>query len=326
MISKMEVECPECGEKQAAMRWDTLNVTLNPEGRLKLQDGLINTLVCSSCGHKSRLNVPLLYHDMIIGFLVKYYPFGFIGDQSFLDRFPKTGKLIPSSDLKDFGLEGSDYVEDEVHLVFTMGELVRYVMFREGLYGIDRSLSKHGMEWLNWFEKGVLLNKKGRYKDALHAFEKASLLRPDHALTWYNKATQHWKIESYEEAVKAFEKAIELEPRYEDAWYGLGMSLWDRGNNEEALEAFSRLVEINPKSARGWWMKAVTVGDAEDVEEAIACYKKTVELDPEMHAAYYDLACYQAVLNDFKGMKKSLEKAIGLNPRSEEHTSELQSH
>jgi hypothetical protein len=142
----VEVECPECGEKQKVTVWETLNANEDPDAKKDLLKGRINVFRCQKCDNKSLLDTSLLYHDMKKNFFVQYYPFRLLENDKFLDDFTieADGRLRIGSFSK--GMEAMRK-ETEVecayaewtHIVFDMMELVRYIMFIDRLYEHGRS-------------------------------------------------------------------------------------------------------------------------------------------------------------------------------------------
>jgi hypothetical protein len=133
----IELTCPECQHQQTAIIWDSLNADVSPEAREELPRGRINVFDCDGCGQKFAIPVPLLYHDMARKFLVQFYPFEAF-DDAFLGRFDDNGRDIRFVDTcgamnASEGDGGFSYMKNP-HIVFDMGELVRYVLFRERLF------------------------------------------------------------------------------------------------------------------------------------------------------------------------------------------------
>ncbi|MEJ5328560.1 MAG: CpXC domain-containing protein [Desulfobaccales bacterium] len=130
-LSSQMVQCPDCGQQQEVVLWDSINVTLDPELKEKLFQGKINIFDCVACHYTTFINYPLLYHDMNRGFLVQYYPFSsLMEDNEFLKMFRKNGKI------KMVGVPGT-YLE-EPHIVFDMNEMLRYILFREKIFEVGQ--------------------------------------------------------------------------------------------------------------------------------------------------------------------------------------------
>ncbi len=72
MERKEKITCSECGHTQDFIIWQSLNGDLNPEARQQLLDGTLFHFECQNCGHKSTVDYPILYHDMMHQMMVYY--------------------------------------------------------------------------------------------------------------------------------------------------------------------------------------------------------------------------------------------------------------
>lgn len=139
----VDLECPNCALSQTIVIWDSLNADVSPEARKALFEGKINVFICEVCGHQALIPVPLLYHDMKRRFVVQYFPFEAIGDDDFLRRFGIDGtdrSMVGALAGLPAGTESAmDYMR-RAHIVFDMGELVRYVLFREQVFDARREV------------------------------------------------------------------------------------------------------------------------------------------------------------------------------------------
>ena len=133
MHSKDDVACAKCGHSQSIVIWQSLNASLDPDARADLLAGRINSFQCNSCGSTGILQVPLLYIDIPRVLIAWYHPPELLDHDSLSDAFDIYGSphvhLLPL-DYKGF--------IPHIHVVFDMGELVRYVLFRERLYERNR--------------------------------------------------------------------------------------------------------------------------------------------------------------------------------------------
>jgi len=68
--------------------------------------------------------------------------------------------------------------------------------------------------------KGITLNKLGRFQESLNCFNKLLKLNPNDKTGWHNKGLALKKLGKPEEALKCFDKALELDPEYEIAFKG----------------------------------------------------------------------------------------------------------
>jgi DEAD/DEAH box helicase domain-containing protein len=65
---------------------------------------------------------------------------------------------------------------------------------------------------IEWYKKGVELNKIGKYNDAIECYKKAIEINPRNEKTWNNIGSAYFKLKMYLEALKSYEKAIEINP------------------------------------------------------------------------------------------------------------------
>ena len=134
------VNCPKCGKESDVVVWTSLNVNIDPDAKEGLLQGKINVFHCSHCDFEDYIDVKLLYHDMRNMFCVQYYPFNSIEEERFLDTFNENAQ--PELDTPNVPIP--EYFKN-VHIVFSMSELVRYVLFRDSLAGRKESVKSGTM-------------------------------------------------------------------------------------------------------------------------------------------------------------------------------------
>ena len=126
------IGCPNCGTELKTIIWSSLNVLLDREAKNDLLAGRINCIQCTNCDFEAFIPVPFLYHDQENKFCVQYFPFEDIDEKDFFDNFLSNGKLnIYSKNILLKHLT-PDYMKD-AHIVFSMEELIRYVIFKDKL-------------------------------------------------------------------------------------------------------------------------------------------------------------------------------------------------
>ena len=133
----VEAKCPACGEESSTTVWRSMNVTQDPDAKELLLAGTVNVFQCPKCGYESMLDIDFLYHDMERNLCVQYYPYERLADDGFLANFTIDAEpaiAVPEGMQVKTGME---YLTHP-HIVFDMGELVRYVAFRDRLYELER--------------------------------------------------------------------------------------------------------------------------------------------------------------------------------------------
>jgi hypothetical protein len=129
---ELDVICPHCKNRQSVSAWDSINVTLNPELRESLFSRKLNLFECDGCGQNALLTIPLLYHDMKRQFCIQFFPFenSQNGSGGLVEWFTEDGKPRIEG-LPEMGI--GKYLF-EPHIVLSMNEMIRYVLFRENLH------------------------------------------------------------------------------------------------------------------------------------------------------------------------------------------------
>lgn len=170
----IELTCPICEHDQVVVVWESLNADVSPTAREQLFEGRINVFDCEGCGKSFPISTPLLYHDMTRRFLVQFYPFENIEDDEFLARFDRDGhptvfaeafRMTPKADAFQY--------MTAPHVVFSMDELVRHVLFRERCFDARP-------ETFRFHIAGFTYHEGPRIRARLEAGGQLSLLRePD---------------------------------------------------------------------------------------------------------------------------------------------------
>lgn len=95
-----------------------------------------------------------------------------------------------------------------------------------------------------WNSMGVALYERGRYEEALQAFDEAIRLDPEHVDAWTMRGLTLADLSNYDEAIQSYDEAIRLDPKHSGAWYGKSMALRILGRIPEADAAYARSEEL----------------------------------------------------------------------------------
>jgi len=133
---QQNLECPRCGNKQAATLWKSLDVALDPELKEQLFAAKINLFECEKCEEKAHMNTPLLYHDQTQRFCVQFYPPELVDDPAFLRQFNPDASLTMEG-VPDEIKEEAPYMTTP-HIVFDMNDMLRYLVFRDQIASVTK--------------------------------------------------------------------------------------------------------------------------------------------------------------------------------------------
>ena len=144
-IETVEIECPECREIQATTVWHSLNTSLDAEDKELLFAGKINNFHCQNCSNEASIPIDFLYHDMVNRYLVQFYHprnldnedfFKILTPEGYLNMSTPAPKLVERAEQ----MNGGNYLSRQ-HIVFSMEELIRYVMFRDKLAAMKSEIA-----------------------------------------------------------------------------------------------------------------------------------------------------------------------------------------
>jgi predicted RNA-binding Zn-ribbon protein involved in translation (DUF1610 family) len=134
----IDFACPKCKEVSKVTIHKSINATAAPEARQALLDGKVNSFACPQCGQKGYLLISLFYHDMDRKFIVQYHPFPAVRNDDFLKEFDPVGHpKLDSAKLAQEIDKKLSYFRD-MHVVFDLQEMCRYIIFRERLSGLKQ--------------------------------------------------------------------------------------------------------------------------------------------------------------------------------------------
>ena len=134
-METIEISCPECKAKQATQLWRSLNPCLDPADKELLFAGKINLFRCEKCSYEAFIPIDFIYHDTAQQYCVQFYSPPSVENADFIDSFTADGLPAWVDTLGNLGKQAPHLLRP--HIVFDMGELMRYVKFR------DRLVAKH---------------------------------------------------------------------------------------------------------------------------------------------------------------------------------------
>lgn len=143
-----EIPCPRCGKSQTVTLWESIDADPDPQARQALFEAKINRFDCPACDFDALVPVALLYHDRRRQFVAQYFPFGWLEEQAFVERFTSDGRDRQVEEVFAEALKakkippGAESIQP--HLVFDMADLVRYVLFRERIFDFHAARAAEG--------------------------------------------------------------------------------------------------------------------------------------------------------------------------------------
>lgn len=131
------------------------------------------------------------------------------------------------------------------------------------------------------FQKtGYCLQKEKRYKEAVDAYRKADILKPDHVWTIRHLATCYRQMHDFATALEYYRKAEAIQPENRNVIFFIGSCLAEQERYEEALQYFFKLDLMENDCIKAWraigWCSFVS-GKS---EQAMRYYEKVLARQP----------------------------------------------
>jgi len=206
----------------------------------------------------------------------------------------------------------------------------------------------------NLIKKGLELQQKGKYHEAIESFEQARVLNPnDPTIREYLKKARELrsklpasqqksqnityspqvskktpeqynldglnfaKLGKNKEAITAFDEAIAMKTDYFEAWNNRGKVFNQMGRHSDALASYEKAITLNPKDADIWKKRGVLLAVFVRYSEAVASYDTALTINPNDADAWCSRGILLQYLNWDSEAKASFDKALSIDPKHE---------
>ena len=142
---------------------------------------------------------------------------------------------------------------------------------------------------LVWNILGASRAKIGMLNEAIEAYKKCIILKPDFSDAHFNLGIALRDVGKFDEAIEAYKKAISFKPDYAEAYNNLGNVLQDKGRLGEAVEVHRKSILIKSDYAEAYYNMGVALLYQDKMEEAIEAFKKSISLKPDYAEAHHNL-------------------------------------
>jgi tetratricopeptide (TPR) repeat protein len=155
------------------------------------------------------------------------------------------------------------------------------------------------------FDDGVLLFKKGFYKDSIEKFSKLIELSPDNPEAYKNRGVSLMQLDKLDLAMDDFYWAKCLSPELKGLHGNIGVAWYHKKEYDEAIINYNIELETSPDNHVIYFNRAMCHAESGRDEQALKDLSKTLELKPD----FYWAICYKA---DLFAKKKKFTEAMAL--------------
>src|SRR5437773_424061 len=203
-------------------------------------------------------------------------------------------------------------------------------------------------------EEALAFLGEGDYEAALDCYDRLLRDRPEQMSIWFDRAELLVLLGRKEEALESYQRVIDVDRGNRRAWFERANLLFGLDRLPEAIDALKETLRIDPAKSGDIVLKAEQLRRDGHPNEAVVLFQTILDVNPAETRAVLGLGDALLGLGDSDTAETLFTQALGKNPqnamivfrkgelleqkgrwgaaiqyynrRSEEHTSELQSH
>ena len=192
-------------------------------------------------------------------------------------------------------------------------------LFNNGLFSdvIDKTqilTNQYPNAFILWNILGASAYQRHMPYEAIKAYKKAILIKPDYAAAYNNMGVVLKDIGKIDEAMQLFNKAILINPDYEEAYNNLGNVFNELGRFKEAIDSINKSISLKPNYVLAYNNLGIVLAAQGKLDGAIEAFQKAVLIKPDFADAYNNMANVLKDQNKFQKAIDAFKKAILFNP------------
>ena len=131
------------------------------------------------------------------------------------------------------------------------------------------------------YNRGNALLALGRPRDALDAYDRALLAKPDYAEALCNRGAALAELRRNDEALLSYDRLLAMRPDHAGALSNRGNALKALGRLDDALESYDRALTARPDDTQALFNRGVALHELKRFAEALASYDRALEDAPD---------------------------------------------
>ena len=222
------------------------------------------------------------------------------------------GKLVEAEQLCQQIITAKPDLFDALHLL----AVVQASLGKQdlALVSYDRALIVRPDHAVSLSNRGVTLHELKRYEAALASYNRALTVRPDYAGALYNRGNTLRELKRYEEALASYDRALTMRPDYAEALYNRGLTLYELKRYEEALVSYDRALTARPDHVKALYNRGLTLHELKRYEEALASYDGALTMRSDHAEAFSNRGNTLHELKRYEEALASYERALTVRP------------
>ena len=163
---------------------------------------------------------------------------------------------------------------------------------------------------VGWHVLAICQEKLNQFGPAIHAYEAALKLLPDHTEIAHDLGRLAQRLGYLEIAEKLLVKFLSANPGHIEATNNLACVLRDQNRYGDAVELLRPLLQIESDSSVLWNTLGTVMNDEGRLGQALTFFEEALRLDPAFAKARYNRANVRRPLGDAAGALEDLETAM----------------
>ena len=161
---------------------------------------------------------------------------------------------------------------------------------------------------------GNLLDKQGRYQEAVFCFDKAALLNPEFSAAFFNKGNALKNLEQLSEAADHYRMVLSIDPQFADGWLNLGVACGLQDLLEEAETCFVKAIELKADHTDAMLLLGNQLMGQKRFEEAISLFERIIAHDRNHYLSYNSLGIAWLSVMEPEKAYQALSEALRIKP------------
>jgi tetratricopeptide (TPR) repeat protein len=163
---------------------------------------------------------------------------------------------------------------------------------------------------LAWHVLAICQEKQNRFGPAIHAYEAALQLLPDHTDIAHDLGRLAQRLGYLDISEKLLLKFLAANPGHIEATNNLACVMRDQNRYADAIEILRPLLQIEADSSVLWNTLGTVLNDQGRLDEALTFFEEALRLDPTFAKARYNRANVRRPLGDVAGAIEDMEAAL----------------
>jgi tetratricopeptide (TPR) repeat protein/peroxiredoxin len=165
-----------------------------------------------------------------------------------------------------------------------------------------------------WNNLGLLATREGHTDEAIHNFQQALGLNPQHLIALENLGSAYRQQKRWDDARVAFEKALAIDPNDAESNYGLGMVFAQTDDADDAEHYWLRALKSRPGYPEALNNLGVLYLRTQRRDQAVQNFEECIRVAPAFDQSYLNLARVYAIEGKTEQARTTLVQLLRQHP------------